>query len=189
MYKHASFNVVYVINKKGHRFTSICNLFHSFKESTYCKNAEALGLYVGLNAFVCLSIWFCQARGDCLYNPIQHHLLIIHFCFSFTIRFSRDLFIPIFLLFQFSYKKKLTYEGETPSCCQSLPLSCWKHCIKEVKIECTEKYPIRQINRESFSSEDGDIMEKINDLWKSLLDMMILHSKIFTEYDGPWIWW
>ncbi|GAY62627.1 hypothetical protein CUMW_219370 [Citrus unshiu] len=89
------------------------------------------------------------------------------------------------LSFQFSYKKKLTYEGETPSCCQSLPLSCWKHCIKEVKIECTEKYPIRQINRESFSSEDGDIMEKINDLWKSLLDMMILHSKIFAEYDGP----
>ncbi|XP_006465006.1 uncharacterized protein LOC102614469 [Citrus sinensis] len=71
------------------------------------------------------------------------------------------------LSFQFSYKKTLVYEGET-RCCQCLPLSCWKHCIKKAKIECTEKHPTTYTSRESYSSEDGEIMEKIDDLWRSL---------------------
>ncbi|ESR45441.1 hypothetical protein CICLE_v10002726mg [Citrus x clementina] len=68
---------------------------------------------------------------------------------------------------EFSYKKTLVYEGET-RCCQCLPLSCWKHCIKKAKIECTEKHPTTYTSRESYSSEDGEIMEKIDDLWRSL---------------------
>ncbi|XP_031258470.1 F-box/LRR-repeat protein At2g42720-like isoform X2 [Pistacia vera] len=37
-------------------------------------------------------------------------------------------------VFEFSYKQQLTH-GETPSCCQSLPISCWQNCVKAVMIE------------------------------------------------------
>lgn len=74
-------------------------------------------------------------------------------------------------LFQFSYKKPHIYEGGTRRCCRSLPLSCWQHCIREVKIEHCRGYPSEAcIDRRSVSSEDGEIMEKIDDFWRLLLE-------------------
>lgn len=72
--------------------------------------------------------------------------------------------------FQFSYKKPLISEGERSLyCCQSIPLSCWQHCIKEVKIGRSRKFPGRAyIDVQSYSSEDGEILEKIDDVWRSL---------------------
>ena len=74
-------------------------------------------------------------------------------------------------LFQFLYKKPHIYEGGTRRCCRSLPLSCWQHCIREVKIEHCRGYPSEAcIDRRSFSSEDGEIMEKIDDFWRFSLE-------------------
>ncbi|GAY67867.1 hypothetical protein CUMW_259840 [Citrus unshiu] len=73
--------------------------------------------------------------------------------------------------FQFSYKKPHIYEGGTRHCCRSLPLSCWQHCIREVKIEdCREYQSEACIDTQSFSSENGEIMEKIDDLWRLFLE-------------------
>ncbi|TXG46760.1 hypothetical protein EZV62_026054 [Acer yangbiense] len=36
--------------------------------------------------------------------------------------------------FEFTYKKQLIYEGEVVSCCKSLPISCWHHCMEAVKV-------------------------------------------------------
>lgn len=38
------------------------------------------------------------------------------------------------LLFQFSYKKSLIFEGENTHCCQSLPLSCRQHCERKLRL-------------------------------------------------------
>jgi hypothetical protein len=38
------------------------------------------------------------------------------------------------LEFQFSYENHVR-KGENPSCCKFLPVSCWRHCLKTVKIE------------------------------------------------------
>lgn len=74
-------------------------------------------------------------------------------------------------LFQFSYKKPFIYEEETHRCCRSLPLSCWQHCIKEVKVEHSRVYPSSAcIDRQSYSSEDGEILEKLDNLWRLLLE-------------------
>ncbi|GAY67868.1 hypothetical protein CUMW_259840 [Citrus unshiu] len=71
----------------------------------------------------------------------------------------------------FSYKKPHIYEGGTRHCCRSLPLSCWQHCIREVKIEdCREYQSEACIDTQSFSSENGEIMEKIDDLWRLFLE-------------------
>lgn len=73
-------------------------------------------------------------------------------------------------LFQFSCKKPLIYEGETRRCCRSFPLSCWQHCIREVKTENYREYPSKAcIDRQSYSSEDGEIV-KIDNLWRLLLE-------------------
>lgn len=73
--------------------------------------------------------------------------------------------------FQISYKKQLIYDGEIPRCCQSLPVSCWQHCINEVKVEHTKSLSITedgelQYNvRRYYCFEGGeDIFEKIDDL-------------------------
>ncbi|KAL5824466.1 hypothetical protein ACOSQ3_020529 [Xanthoceras sorbifolium] len=34
--------------------------------------------------------------------------------------------------FKFTHKKQLIYEGETASCCKSVPISCWHHCMEAV---------------------------------------------------------
>ena len=74
-------------------------------------------------------------------------------------------------LFQFSYKKPHIYEGGTRHCCRSLPLSCWLHRIREVKIEDCRKYQSEAcIDTQSFSSENGEIMETIDDLWRLFLE-------------------
>jgi hypothetical protein len=36
-------------------------------------------------------------------------------------------------MFQFSYGNPI-YKSEIPSCCKSLPVLCWRHCLKTVKI-------------------------------------------------------
>ncbi|XP_031252165.1 putative F-box/LRR-repeat protein At3g18150 isoform X1 [Pistacia vera] len=64
--------------------------------------------------------------------------------------------------FQFTYKNRLICEGETPHCCESLPVSCWQDCLKEVKIE--HKAFRGSTNVKSCSFKDEDILEKIDGL-------------------------
>lgn len=76
--------------------------------------------YILSNKFICSSlIWLVEPSimyFSCLYNnwcslPFIYFLFISHIrCILFT-------------------------KGKTPQCCQSLPVSCWRHCIKEFKIE------------------------------------------------------
>ncbi|XP_031269593.1 uncharacterized protein LOC116128058 [Pistacia vera] len=55
--------------------------------------------------------------------------------------------------FQFSYKEQLIHEGKTPSCCQSLPISCWQNCLKGVKIEHTATFFSQPASVDRFSLE------------------------------------
>jgi hypothetical protein len=49
--------------------------------------------------------------------------------------FERFYNVTKFMLeFQFSYENHVR-KGENPSCCKFLPISCWRHCLKTVKIE------------------------------------------------------
>ncbi|TXG70485.1 hypothetical protein EZV62_005420 [Acer yangbiense] len=41
-------------------------------------------------------------------------------------------------LFELSYKKQLNCKEETISCCKSLPVACWQHCIEKVNVEKKE---------------------------------------------------
>ncbi|XP_059455205.1 uncharacterized protein LOC132185450 [Corylus avellana] len=36
--------------------------------------------------------------------------------------------------FKFSYENRVR-KGENPNCCKFLPVSCWRHCLKTIKIE------------------------------------------------------
>ncbi|KAI9161042.1 hypothetical protein LWI28_013904 [Acer negundo] len=47
------------------------------------------------------------------------------------------------LKFEFSYKKQLNYKEETISCCKSLPVSCWQHCIEKVNVEKKESHDLK----------------------------------------------
>lgn len=83
----------------------------------------------------------------------MEHYILTTYCFSSHIR--SHLYI---------------FEGENTHCCQSLPLSCRQHCVKEVKIEHHRECPRRErIDTQNYSSDDGDILEQsIDDLWISL---------------------
>ncbi|KAK2634112.1 hypothetical protein Ddye_028904 [Dipteronia dyeriana] len=63
--------------------------------------------------------------------------------------------------FKFTYKKQPTYEGETASCCKSLPIKCWNHCMEAVNVEFNE---VSNIIRYSLSG--ARIWEKIVALCK-----------------------
>lgn len=72
---------------------------------------------------------------------------------------------------QISSKKQLIYDGEIPQCCQFLPVSCWQHCINEVKVEHTKSLSITEDGelqydvRKYYCFGGGeDIFEKIDDL-------------------------
>ncbi|KAK3232054.1 hypothetical protein Dsin_003935 [Dipteronia sinensis] len=65
--------------------------------------------------------------------------------------------------FKFTYKKQLIYEERTASCCKSLPVSCWHHCMEEVKVEFKEER-----NFTIFTFNGADIWEKIVTLCESL---------------------
>ncbi|KAI9165256.1 hypothetical protein LWI28_010519 [Acer negundo] len=67
--------------------------------------------------------------------------------------------------FEFSYKKRIVYEGESASCCKSLPVTCWQHCIKEIKVEITdENEEGRNKIKRYYYLEGPDMYEKIDDL-------------------------
>ncbi|KAJ0015252.1 hypothetical protein Pint_19731 [Pistacia integerrima] len=81
------------------------------------------------------------------------------------------------LLFQFSYKEQLIHEGKTPSCCQSLPISCWQNCLEGVKIEHTAKFFARPAYRESFYFQDN--------IWNELHHLYLnLGNKFSYLFDG-----
>ncbi|TXG49426.1 hypothetical protein EZV62_025301 [Acer yangbiense] len=40
--------------------------------------------------------------------------------------------------FKFTYKKQPICEGETASCCKSLPIKCWCRCMEAVNVEFNE---------------------------------------------------
>ncbi|KAK3220117.1 hypothetical protein Dsin_014087 [Dipteronia sinensis] len=60
----------------------------------------------------------------------------------------------------FSYKK----EGETATCCKSFPISCWQHCIEEVKLEITDEYYQGEKNSNSYILKGVDIRKQIDAL-------------------------
>ncbi|KAL5753401.1 hypothetical protein ACOSQ2_023908 [Xanthoceras sorbifolium] len=66
--------------------------------------------------------------------------------------------------FEFSYKKPLVYEGESASCCKSLPVSCWQHCIREIKVEITDENEEGTNKIKRYTLEGSDIYEKIDGL-------------------------
>ncbi|KAI9160778.1 hypothetical protein LWI28_011508 [Acer negundo] len=57
--------------------------------------------------------------------------------------------------FTFSYKKHLTAD-----CCKSLPVSCWRHCVKEVEIVNARTLKEGEIVKR-YLLQEGDIYEKI----------------------------
>ncbi|TXG68703.1 hypothetical protein EZV62_003638 [Acer yangbiense] len=57
--------------------------------------------------------------------------------------------------FTFSYKKHLTAD-----CCKSLPVACWRHCIKEVEIVNARTLKEGEIVKR-YLLQEGDIYEKI----------------------------
>ncbi|KAJ0013466.1 hypothetical protein Pint_19728 [Pistacia integerrima] len=77
--------------------------------------------------------------------------------------------------FQFLYKEQLTHEGETPSCCQSLPFSCWENCLKGVKIEhtWTSTSPPAYLDRFSFEKKT---LEK-----HTYVERFYFHDKIWDK--------
>ena len=60
------------------------------------------------------------------------------------------------IVFQFTYKKQLIYEGEIVSCCKSLPISCWHHCVEAVNVVFKEGS-----NKIKYTLNGADIWEKI----------------------------
>ncbi|KAI9160014.1 hypothetical protein LWI28_004272 [Acer negundo] len=64
--------------------------------------------------------------------------------------------------FQFTYKKQLIYQGETASCCKSLPVSCWQHCIEEVKLEIIDINLSKENQPTLFTVNGENILEKID---------------------------
>ncbi|KAL5755817.1 hypothetical protein ACOSP7_020253 [Xanthoceras sorbifolium] len=53
----------------------------------------------------------------------------------------------------------------TRSCCKSMPISCWQHCIEEVKLEITNENCKEVSDIKRFSSEGAaGIYEKIDGL-------------------------
>ncbi|TXG70484.1 hypothetical protein EZV62_005419 [Acer yangbiense] len=55
-------------------------------------------------------------------------------------------FNKTYLKFEFSYKKQLNCKEETISCCKSLPVSCWQHCIEKVNVEKKETHDLKGAN-------------------------------------------
>ncbi|TXG68689.1 hypothetical protein EZV62_003624 [Acer yangbiense] len=77
--------------------------------------------------------------------------------------------------FKFSYKNKIDCcARETATCYKSFPVSCWRHCIKEVEIENTKILLEKGFSIACCSNEgniveryvlrDEEIMEKISNL-------------------------
>ncbi|KAL5755819.1 hypothetical protein ACOSQ2_020565 [Xanthoceras sorbifolium] len=67
--------------------------------------------------------------------------------------------------FQFSYKKQLIYEGEFASCCKSHPISCWKQCMEEVKLEIIIENNQKGKNIKSYTLTGADILGQIDALF------------------------
>ncbi|KAL5824457.1 hypothetical protein ACOSQ3_020520 [Xanthoceras sorbifolium] len=67
--------------------------------------------------------------------------------------------------FQFSYKKQLIYEGEFASCCKSHPISCWKQCMEEVKLEIIIENNQKGKNIKSYILTGADILGQITALF------------------------
>ncbi|KAK3211276.1 hypothetical protein Dsin_015982 [Dipteronia sinensis] len=67
--------------------------------------------------------------------------------------------------FEFQYKKQIVYEGASASCCKSLPVSCWRHCIQEIMVEIMdESKQGRNKIIKRYYLEGSDMYEKIDDL-------------------------
>ncbi|KAL5824458.1 hypothetical protein ACOSQ3_020521 [Xanthoceras sorbifolium] len=65
----------------------------------------------------------------------------------------------------FSYKKQLIYEGEFASCCKSHPISCWKQCMEEVKLEIIIENNQKGKNIKSYTLTGADILGQIDALF------------------------
>ncbi|KAL5767472.1 hypothetical protein ACOSQ2_014255 [Xanthoceras sorbifolium] len=66
--------------------------------------------------------------------------------------------------FEFTYKKQVIYEGESASCCKSLPVSCWQHCIEKVKLVITNENSREVNNTKRYFLKGTNMFEKINEL-------------------------
>ncbi|KAI9177234.1 hypothetical protein LWI28_012664 [Acer negundo] len=64
--------------------------------------------------------------------------------------------------FSFSYKKQLTYERKTASCCKSLPILCWQHCVEKVEIEINDEFYQGGKNAKKYILKGAEFMEQID---------------------------
>ncbi|XP_031269574.1 F-box/FBD/LRR-repeat protein At4g26340-like isoform X1 [Pistacia vera] len=95
--------------------------------------------------------------------------------------------------FQFLYKEQLIHKAENPSCCQSLPISCWQNCLKGVKIEHTATYFAQPASVDRFSlerktSEKRSYGERFyfhDNIWDELNNLHLnLRNKFSYLFDG-----
>ncbi|KAK3219575.1 hypothetical protein Dsin_013545 [Dipteronia sinensis] len=73
--------------------------------------------------------------------------------------------------FKFSYNKPLVYEGDDSSCLKSHPISCWQHCIEEVKLEIRNS---DRIDIKGCSLDGAEFLEKIDGLCTQKYDEVSL---------------
>ncbi|XP_031256890.1 putative F-box/LRR-repeat protein At3g18150 [Pistacia vera] len=99
-----------------------------------------------------------EDKGFPISQLVDGLLWICPHAMSITIQYEFGLFDKF--CFLFSYKKRFIYDEETRCCSHSLPVSCWKHCIKEVDID----HIIQSLGKvqivETYNFED-EILEKI----------------------------
>jgi hypothetical protein len=63
------------------------------------------------------------------------------------------------LLFQFSYGTPV-YKLKNSSCCKFLPFPCWRHCLKTIKIDESERYENVKALKKYFY-KNAEILESI----------------------------
>jgi hypothetical protein len=80
---------------------------------------------------------------------------LILFFLAFCIMFP----IVCMLLFQFSYEAPI-YKSKNPSCCKFLPVSCWRHCLKTIKIDYFGRYAYLKPLKKYFR-KNAEILESI----------------------------
>ncbi|KAJ4705670.1 F-box/LRR-repeat protein [Melia azedarach] len=86
---------------------------------------------------------------------------------------------------EFAYNKELIYEGKSriPLCCQSVPVSCWQHCIKEVKLGHARISRGRTVVVERYMIEFHVLADSTSINNKKV----IYHTKVFgTWFESEW---
>ncbi|KAL5757651.1 hypothetical protein ACOSP7_020262 [Xanthoceras sorbifolium] len=101
---------------------------------------------------VCLPFSIAKVVDDLL--SVAPHTETISIDYYYSHGWSKN-------FFEFSYKKPLVNEGEPSPCFKSLPISCWQHCIEEVKLEI---FNSDSIDEKMCSLRGAEFLEKVDGL-------------------------